>query len=169
MKTNSFLESAAAFVSSFKIQVVEFLPKFFVAVLIIFIGIVLAYVIRFLLKRLINKMIALLGDRDFTNHTMHIELLDKPTPIPQGPAFISLKTGAPIVPGFMIREKEGKFLFKLVFEKPIQIQPSQDEAKDVRELTKKYLDVIEKYVKLYPTQWFIFNKFWEPIRCKTAL
>ena len=116
-----------------------------------------------------NKMVALLGDRDFTNHTMRIELLGKPTPIPQGPAFISIKTGAPIVPGFMIREKQGKFLFKLVFEKPIQIQPSQDEAKDVRELTRRYLDVIEKYVKLYPTQWFIFNRFWEPIRCKTAL
>lgn len=111
-----------------------------------------------------NRMVALLGDRDFSNHSIAVNLLGKPTPIPQGPSYLSIKTGAPLIPGFLVREEKNGYLFKFIFEEPITIQPSGDDAKDIQEITSKYLGVIEKYVKAYPTQWYVFRRFWEPIR-----
>lgn len=108
-----------------------------------------------------NKMLALVGDRDFTQAGISIDLFGRPTIIPKGPAAFSLKTNASLVVGIMLREKKGRFKFK--YEGPVEIIPSGDEEKDIRELTKKYLDILEKYIRLCPEQWLIFRRFWEPV------
>jgi len=105
-----------------------------------------------------NKIIALAGDRVFNATGILLDFFGLPTYLPQGPAAFSIKTGASIIPGFMIRNPNDTF--KLIFEKPIEFSPSGDKAQDKIELTSKYKTIIEDYIRRYPEQWFMFRKFW---------
>ncbi|MFH1406472.1 MAG: lysophospholipid acyltransferase family protein [Candidatus Omnitrophota bacterium] len=107
-----------------------------------------------------NKVLALVGDRDFTHRGVTTNFFGKTMQIPKGPAWLSLTVGAPIVPGFLLRDKDDKFRF--IMEKPIEYTPTGDMEADIFNLTNLYLKVLERYIKDYPEQWFVFRKFWEP-------
>ncbi|MCM8782750.1 MAG: lysophospholipid acyltransferase family protein, partial [Candidatus Omnitrophica bacterium] len=51
-----------------------------------------------------NELLAILGDKDFTNGGVVVKFFGRDTILPKGPAVFSLKTGAVIVPGFLIRK-----------------------------------------------------------------
>ncbi|MDI6606460.1 MAG: lysophospholipid acyltransferase family protein [Candidatus Omnitrophota bacterium] len=106
-----------------------------------------------------NKIVALVGDRDFSQKGIVVDFFAKPTSLPEGPAAFSLKTGAPIVPGFMLRNKDDTFT--LVIEKPIEFTPSGDKNKDLEALISRYAKVIEDYIRRYPDQWYMFRTFWK--------
>lgn len=100
-----------------------------------------------------KKILALLGDRDFAEAGIELTMLSRKALFPRGGAFFSKKTGAPVIPGFLVREN--KFFYRLIFDKPIECD-NDDEAA----ITSKYLAVLEKYIKKYPDQWYIFGKLW---------
>lgn len=106
-----------------------------------------------------NRLIALVGDRTNSDKGIMLDFFKKPALIPKGPAILSLRTGAPIVPGFMIRTKDDKF--ELVFEKPIDPSDfSQDNSHAVEEITKSVVSVMERHISENPSQWFLFYKVW---------
>ena len=105
-----------------------------------------------------NQIIALVGDRDFTNKGEIIDFLGMPTYLPEGPAVFSLKTGASILPVFVLRESDDTFTLK--FEKPIEFNPTGDKINDRRNLIFQYKLVIEDYIRHYPEQWLMFRRFW---------
>jgi KDO2-lipid IV(A) lauroyltransferase len=105
-----------------------------------------------------NELIALLGDRDFTPGGIIEEFLGRESLIPKGPAGFSLKTGAPIVTGFMIRQKGDTF--KLIFDDLIEPYSTGDDNQDLHNITKKFLRTIERYIKQYPSQWLMFRNYW---------
>jgi KDO2-lipid IV(A) lauroyltransferase len=106
-----------------------------------------------------NQMIALVGDRDFTGSGKIVDFFGKPAIFPEGPAVFSLQTGAAIVPGFMLRNKDDSF--SLVFEKPLQYSASGDHIKDIDNIVSLYKVIFEKYIRTYPDQWYMFRRFWE--------
>ncbi len=108
-----------------------------------------------------NKILALVGDRVFNATGELMDFFGRPTYLPEGPAVFNLKIGTPIVPGFVIRNKDDTF--KLVFEKPIEIQYSGNKRNDLRLLISKYKEIIESYIKQYPEQWFMFRRFWKDV------
>ncbi len=105
-----------------------------------------------------GEMLALLGDRDFTNHGIHVKFFGRDSLIPKGPAALSLRTGASIVPTFIIRLPDDTFQF--IFEKPIFYSATGDSDSDVQRIIESCIKVIEEYVKRYPSQWFMFRRFW---------
>ncbi len=108
-----------------------------------------------------NGIVAILGDRDFTNASLMVDFFGKISPMPRGPAAFSIRSSAPIIVGFCVRLKGNNY--RLIFEKPIEYTPTHDKEKDLHILTKKYLVVIEEYVRKYPEQWYMFKPFWEPL------
>lgn len=105
-----------------------------------------------------GELLALLGDRDFSRSRVKINLFGKPTLVPRGPAELCLKTAAPIVPAFMIREPDDTY--RLIFEDPIEYQLSGDSRTDLVKITEKIIAVIAKYISRYPEQWYVFDQFW---------
>jgi len=108
-----------------------------------------------------NKCVALVGDRNFTSGGETLSFLGRSVSFPPGPAMFSWRTGAPIVPIFMIREKDDRF--SLFVEEPIYPPPVERNEREngrVRDLMEKYIAVIEQKVRQYPTQWLMFRKFW---------
>jgi KDO2-lipid IV(A) lauroyltransferase len=100
-----------------------------------------------------GKILALLGDRDFAQAGIKLTMFSRKAYFPRGGAFFAHKTKALIVPGFLVRED--KFFYHLIFDKPIECD-NQDEAA----ITSRYLAILEKYIKKYPGQWYIFQKLW---------
>lgn len=100
-----------------------------------------------------KQLIALLGDRLTSDTGIEVELFNKTTVVPKGPAVLSLRTGAPIVPCFMVRLPGDTF--DLVFEEPID--PT---GRSIKDITHNIVSILERYIKQYPSQWFLFYKVW---------
>ena len=108
-----------------------------------------------------NQMIALVGDRDFGAHGVEMDFLGRRALIPKGPAIFSIKTGAPIIPCFLIRNAENAFT--LFIEKPIfptQVIDGTIEERALVSLMRQYLIKVEEKIRQYPTQWLMFREFW---------
>lgn len=105
-----------------------------------------------------NKVVALLADRDFGLNGEVLDFLGKKTIIPKGPAVFSLKTGAPIIPVFLIREHDDHFT--MVFEEPIFPSKSGPEEQALLTMMKQYSSILERKIREYPTQWLMFRQFW---------
>jgi KDO2-lipid IV(A) lauroyltransferase len=74
-------------------------------------------------------------------------------------ATLALRTDATVLPIFAPWDEErGRFLLKI--EPPVNISRSGDAEEDVRALTARITQVIEKYVRLYPEQWLWIHKRW---------
>ena len=108
-----------------------------------------------------NGLLALAGDRDFTNNGIAIDFFGKLASIPKGPAMFALKTNSPIIPGMLVRR--GSFNYKLIFYAPIEVKeiPGIDKDEIIKEASKKLVSIMEKSISEYPEQWLIFRKFWE--------
>ncbi|MFH0918138.1 MAG: lysophospholipid acyltransferase family protein [Candidatus Omnitrophota bacterium] len=105
-----------------------------------------------------NHMVALVGDRDFSEKGITIDFFGRPTHFPEGPAALSLMTGACIVPGFMLRNPDNSFTLRI--EKPIEFTPSGDKTKDLANLIGVYKNIVQDYIRKYPQQWYVFRRFW---------
>ncbi len=106
-----------------------------------------------------NEILAILADRDFSKSGLLVNFFGKKSIIPKGPAILSLKLGSPIVPCFMIREKDDTFRF--LFGPAVMFSSSGNMDEDVTALTQTCIKTLEKYIVQYPNQWYMFKKFWE--------
>ncbi len=105
-----------------------------------------------------NRILALVGDRDFAERGMILPFFGRPAHFPEGPAAFALRTGAPIVPGFTLRNPDDTFTLR--FEKPIDCAPSGNTEKDTRQIITRYKEVMEEFIKKFPDQWYMFKRFW---------
>jgi KDO2-lipid IV(A) lauroyltransferase len=86
---------------------------------------------------------------------------------PPGPAIFSLKTGAPILLMFVLRDDE--LNRTLVIKSPLQFEPTKDEKRDIERLTYQSTKTIEEIVRQCPTQWAWLNRRWKLPRPKGEL
>ncbi|MDP8297601.1 MAG: lysophospholipid acyltransferase family protein [Candidatus Orphnella occulta] len=106
-----------------------------------------------------NGAIALVSDRDYFDNGLEVEFFGKKAIIPKGPALFSRRCLAPIVPVFMLRNKDDTFTLKIL--EPIMPVHTHNEHEDLICVTEKVIKVIEDVVKENPEQWFVFKRFWE--------
>ncbi|CUS98915.1 KDO2-lipid IV(A) lauroyltransferase [Candidatus Kryptobacter tengchongensis] len=103
-------------------------------------------------------IVALLADQSAPKEGLYVDFLGRPASTFAGPAVMSLKTGAPIVMGFAVRDRG--FNYRLIFEK-VDFEPSEDEGENVLKLTQIHTSILEKYIRLYPDHWLWFHRRWK--------
>lgn len=105
-----------------------------------------------------NEVVALLGDRDGSSHTVTMEFFGRPAAIPLGAAYLALATGAPVIPAFVPLE-EGRYT--TIMEEPIYFRGGHAEhGAAVRTGTERLLRIFEHYIRRYPDQWYNFFDYW---------
>ena len=77
-----------------------------------------------------------------------------------GLARVALKTGAAIVPGFLLWEASER-RYVLHFGASLAVKSSEDSDADVFGLTQLCTSVIEDWVKRYPDQWLWIHRRWK--------
>ena len=103
-----------------------------------------------------GEMVALLGDRNFTHQTERYPFFGAPAPLPRGPAWLALRTGAPLVPVFLVRQEDDTFLLRC--HPPIY--PDTLGSEDA--IRSRWISVLEQEIAAAPCQWFVFEDFWKP-------
>jgi KDO2-lipid IV(A) lauroyltransferase len=104
-----------------------------------------------------SGFIMMLAD-EYKKNGIKVDFFGKPTYMAAGPAVISLRTGAALLPMFIIRESKSRY--KIIFDKPIEFHPTGDKNKDIEDLTQMRTDLLEKYVRKYPDQWLWLHSRW---------
>ncbi|MGI8469822.1 MAG: lysophospholipid acyltransferase family protein [Pyrinomonadaceae bacterium] len=74
-------------------------------------------------------------------------------------AKLALATGAAVLPAFAVWE-ESKKKYVVYLELPVEYDAADNSEKNIRHLTQKITNVVEKYVRLYPEQWLWIHKRW---------
>ena len=75
------------------------------------------------------------------------------------PALLALRTGAPILPGYL-RRLPGTYRFELFFDEPLRVAPSGDRAADIERVTARLSSLLESYIRRTPTQWLWMHRRW---------
>jgi len=102
-----------------------------------------------------KEFVALLADRDYSGQQQLSTLCGAPACLPRGAAWLGEKTGAVVLPGFVLRKEDDTFLMKLY--PPIVPGPgiTQDD------IQRKIGEALEDGIGAYPHQWFMFEKVWD--------
>ncbi len=74
-------------------------------------------------------------------------------------AVLAMRTGAPILPVFMIRNGYRKH--RLIFKEALQLIDTGDIKKDVEANTQLINNTLESMIRQYPDQWFWVHRRWE--------
>lgn len=74
-------------------------------------------------------------------------------------AKLAIKTNAIVLPAFAVWE-ESKKKYVVYLEPPVEYQAGDNSDENIRDLTQKITNVVEKYVRLYPEQWLWIHKRW---------
>lgn len=103
-----------------------------------------------------GRVLGLLGDKDFSESHRKTKMFSRYAYLPRGIAFFALKTKAPIVPIFFVRVD--KYFYQLTYGQPI----FTDKIVELSEaaITEKCVTILEEYIRRYPGQWYVFNKYW---------
>jgi len=108
------------------------------------------------LKR--NEIVGILADQNTRKQNVFVDFFGLKAATTPGPALLALKTGAVLVPVFMVREGVGRH--RLIVEDPIDVVHTGDQQADVIATTQKCVNILEEYVRKYPSQWFWIHRRW---------
>lgn len=106
-----------------------------------------------------NEVLALLGDRDGSSHTVTLDFFDRPTAIPTGAAYLALASGAPVIPAFVPLEGSR---YATILDEPIRFTGGGRGVHDqaIRDGIGRILRVFERQIRHYPDQWYNLFDFW---------
>ena len=110
-----------------------------------------------------GEVVGFISDQNQKRGGVLVEFLGRVMAMPAGPAIYYLKTGAPILPVFILRQKGKRH--KIIVDAPLKFKLSGDQEKDIFAITSQITRLIESYIKKYPDQWHWISK--RRIRTKT--
>lgn len=106
-----------------------------------------------------NGIAAMVADQRGPEEGLKLEFFGKKTAVYTGPAVLSLKTGAPIIFGIPIRQKDYSYKATLV-ELDKSNLPEDEEGK-VKVLTDRMIKYLEKIISEHPEQWLWMHRRWK--------
>ncbi len=116
--------------------------------------------IRQVYKELLSKnIVAMVADQRGPKEGIQLDFMGRPAYFFSGPALLSIKTGAPLMYGIAIRQKDYSYKAEIV-EVSKDGLPENEEEKVV-ELTRRHKEYIEKCIRENPEQWFWMHKRWK--------
>jgi KDO2-lipid IV(A) lauroyltransferase len=108
-----------------------------------------------------NQAVAVLIDQHIqTADAVFVDFFNRPAATTSALAALALRTGAPVVPVFALPLPGGRF--RMVYEHPVD-PPAADDPDAVRLFTQRCTDVLEMYVRRYPTLWLWMHRRWRDV------
>jgi Kdo2-lipid IVA lauroyltransferase/acyltransferase len=113
-----------------------------------------------------NAVIAVLPDHDIRRiNGVFVSFFGRSAYTPSGPVALSLASGAPILPVFLLREGTRHRVLAGDLIWPVK---SGDKERDIVTLTQKWSDVFEGIVRQHPDHWAWMHKRWDTTPEKLA-
>ena len=106
-----------------------------------------------------NELLGIVADVDTTVSGVFVDFFGRRAYTPYSPVAIALKTGAAILPTFIIRQPDGSH--RAVIEPPLALKRTRTKEKDLVVNTQKFTKIIEAYIRQYPAQWIWMHRRWK--------
>jgi KDO2-lipid IV(A) lauroyltransferase len=108
-----------------------------------------------------NETVGILFDQNTTrSEGIFVDFFGIPAATTPAVATFALRTGAAVVPGFLIWEEKLR-KHRLRFDPPLQLIETGIPANDILENTRLFNSVLEGYVRKYPDQWLWIHRRWK--------
>jgi len=104
-----------------------------------------------------KKIVALLADQRASENSLQMNFFNKLTHVYEGPAVLSIKTGAPLIFAIAIRNNDYTYRVEL---QEISKPDLENEQEKIKVMTEKYISLLEDYIRIYPEQWLWFHNRW---------
>jgi KDO2-lipid IV(A) lauroyltransferase len=99
-----------------------------------------------------NEIVAMIGDRDFFGQGRPITFFGEKVSFPVGPVVLAMKSGAALIPAFVLRQSDGRYFG--VLEEPIPFLLEGDREEVIEKNLGTTARIFEKYIRSYPDQWY---------------
>jgi KDO2-lipid IV(A) lauroyltransferase len=107
-----------------------------------------------------NQIIGILSDQNVAAYEgVFVDFFGRPACTGVGLAVMAMRSGAPVVPAFMARQKSGKY--KLILKPVIEAVCTDDYDADLQVNTQRFTKIVEEIIREYPDQWFWFHQRWK--------
>jgi Kdo2-lipid IVA lauroyltransferase/acyltransferase len=107
-----------------------------------------------------NGIVGLLIDQNWSwQEGVFVDFFGRPACTSDGLARLALHTESPVIPGFMVRLKSGRY--RLVFGEEVKIINTGQRKHDVLINTQNFTRIIEEMIRKYPDQWFWVHQRWK--------
>ena len=106
-----------------------------------------------------KNLIGILIDQDTEVRGVFVDFYGRPAYTPIGAAMLAMDSGAPVLPMFYLKKDDDTY--ELIIEKEIPLVMTGNRRQDMEENTRRFHEVIEKYIKKYPTQWVWMHNRWK--------
>jgi KDO2-lipid IV(A) lauroyltransferase len=104
-----------------------------------------------------NRILTLVADRNLSGRGVEVELFGETMLMPSGPAYLSLGTGAPLLPSVVFTTADG---WRTHIDPPVQIERTNDLRADVAAATRVVASHFERYISSAPADWHMFQPAW---------
>lgn len=107
-----------------------------------------------------NHLIGILSDQNVANYEgVFVDFFGRPACTGVGLAVMAMRSGAPVLPIFMARQKSGKY--KLIIKPSVEAVCTDDYDKDLLVNTQRFTKIVEEVIREYPEQYFWFHQRWK--------
>jgi lauroyl/myristoyl acyltransferase len=105
-----------------------------------------------------NGIVAMLLDRHLGRDRIDVTFFGRPAGFLRTPAMIGYLSGAPLLPAFMIRQADGRFVGAL--GDPIVVDSTKPTEDAVRAATQAFAAQLEDRIRVSPQLWYQFYPYW---------
>ena len=106
-----------------------------------------------------NELLGIVADVDTTVSGVFVNFFGRRAYTPYSPVAIAMKTGAAILPSFIIRQPDGSH--RAIIEPPLVLKRTNVKEKDLVINTQRFTKIIESYIREYPAQWIWMHRRWK--------
>lgn len=103
--------------------------------------------------------VALVADQDAGRDGVFVPFFGVLSSTPPGPAEFCVRTGAPLIVGYLRRLPDGRF--DGCFHTPLPPPETGDPAADVLALTAQHTALLESWIRAWPDQWLWTHRRWK--------
>lgn len=115
---------------------------------------------REIIKRLREGgTVAMLADQSGPEEGLFVDYFGRPTSTHVGPAVFALRTGAPLMMVYAVRNDDGTFDVSFDEVPTDDVQGSDDDK--IRTITERHVKMLEGFVRQHPDQWLWMHKRWK--------
>lgn len=108
-----------------------------------------------------GETVGILMDTNMTPpQGVFVDFFGRPACTGSGLARVAMKTGACVLPGFLVWEEKTR-QYVLRFEAPVKLQCTGDPETDVVANTAAFTRVLEDAIRQYPDQWLWMHRRWK--------
>lgn len=107
-----------------------------------------------------NELLFIPLDQNFgTKGGVFVEFFGQKAATATGPAIFAMRTGAPIIPIFTLRAKDGRN--RIIVDEPFFIETKDNDEATIFACIERITKVIEGYIRKYPAEWGWMHRRWK--------